>query len=70
MEIILNMVYKIKIYLIKSFKKIVVICDEEFYNSLMSDLSNKDVEFLNVKDIIINKNSIKKIIVKTIENTK
>lgn len=64
------MVYKLKIFLAKSFKKIVVICDEEFYNNLMNELSNKDNDFLNVKDVILNKHLIKKILVKEIENSK
>lgn len=62
------MVYKLKICLVKSFKKIVVICDEEFYNNLMNELANKDNDFLNVKDVILNKNLIKKILIKEIEN--
>ena len=64
------MVYKLKIYLAKSFKKVVVICDEEFFNNLMNDLSNKDSDFLNVKDVIINKHLIKKIFVKEIDKSK
>lgn len=61
------MVYKLKIY-VKGIRKIDLICDENFYKVINDDLSNPDVQFLDLENIVIPKAGIKKIKVESIEN--
>lgn len=61
------MVYKLKIY-VKGIRKIDLICDENFYKVINDDLSNPDVQFLDLENIVIPKVGIKKIKVESVEN--
>lgn len=58
------MFYELKIYLYQSFHKISISCDEDFYNHILDSLDDSNIVFLNLNDLIIRKDSIKKILVK------
>lgn len=61
------MVYEVKVYLKKHLKAVAAIkCDEEYLKDLKDDLQNDDL-FLDLENIIVIKNDIKKIVIKEIK---
>lgn len=62
------MIYKVKIYEKKHFGKISVTCSEEYLKGLKDDLFDVNTKFLEIEEVIIPKDSIKRITAKKVSD--
>lgn len=62
------MIYKVKIYEKKKLSKITVTCSEEYIKGLKDDLFDTNTKFLEIEEVIIPKDSIKRITAKKVSD--
>lgn len=62
------MIYKVKIYEKKKLSKITVTCSEEYLKGLKDDLFDTNTKFLEIEEVIIPKDSIKRITAKKVSD--
>lgn len=62
------MIYKVKIHEKRRFGTINVTCSEEYLKSLKDDLFDSNTKFLEIEEVIIPKDSIKRITAKKVSD--
>ena len=62
------MIYKVKIHEKRHFGTINLTCSEEYLKSLKDDLFDSNTKFLEIEEVIIPKDSIKRITAKKVSD--
>lgn len=61
------MVYKVKLVLKGFFKRIKILCDEEFVEQMKSDLNDIEIGYVDLGNVLVDKKEIKLIEIEEIK---